>query len=162
VSITDDVLETTVAFYQCGSKGEQAVVDQLIACGYSPLRAEILLAFVPLGLGRAVIARLPVSSPIHLPEIALIRYSNGEDGSVSLASVPEFVAARQVGEDTFSTGVIPREQLAASCLSVELILLNEMLNNDVDIAGSAISPSILLRLSDAPEFEEWYQLIESK
>ena len=158
MSVTDDVLETTAAFYQYGGEGEQAVVDHLIGRGYSPLQAEILLVFVPLGLARAVIARLRANAPINLPEIALIRDSTGKDRSISLVAVPEFVAAQQLGEETFSSGVIPREQFAASCHSVEMNLLNQMLNNDVDIADSIISPSILLRLSDAPEFEEWYRL----
>jgi hypothetical protein len=157
VSVSDDVLETTAAFHHCGSKGEPAVVDHLIELGYSPLRAEILLVFIPLGLGRAIIKRVPGGATIKLPEIALIRDSNGSDRTISLRSVPEFVVAQEMGEETFTTGVIPREQYAASCFSVEFNLLNQMLNKDVDIAGATMSPSILLRLSDAPGFEEWYR-----
>jgi len=161
VSLTHDVLLTTEAFHRCGSKGEQAVVDHLIERGYSRLRAEILLVFVPLGLARAVIRRLPGGASLKLPKIALIREPDGGTRPLLLTSVPEFVAAREIGEANFTTGVIPSEQFGSSCHSVELNLLNQCLNNDADIEGATISSSILLRLFDAPGFEEWYQNVSA-
>ena len=54
--IRDDILVTTEAFHNCISEGEPAVVERLIELGYSPLHAEILLVFVPLGLNGKLIA----------------------------------------------------------------------------------------------------------
>lgn len=154
--IRDDILITTEAFHNCISEGEPAVVERLIELGYSPLRAEILLIFVPLGLARSVIARLSATSPIRLPHYALVRDSNRNEWKVPLLAVPEFVVAREMGEETFSTGVISRERFQASCFSVELNLLNQMLNAGVEIGGAVISPTILLNLGDAPGFAAWY------
>ena len=155
--IRDDILVTTEAFHNCISEGEPAVVERLIELGYSPLHAEILLVFVPLGLARSVIARLPATPTIKLPDYAIVRDSNSNEWKVPLLFVPEFAVAREMGEETFVTGVISRERFQASCGSVELNLLNQMLNEGVEIGGAEISPSILLRLADAPGFEAWYR-----
>ena len=155
--IRDDILVTTEAFHNCISEGEPAVVERLIELGYSPLHAEILLVFVPLGLARSVIARLPAIPAIMLPDYALVRDSSSNDLKVPLLAVPEFAVAREMGEETFVTGLISRERFQASSRSVELNLLNQMLNDGVEIGGAEISPSVLLRLADAPGFEAWYR-----
>jgi hypothetical protein len=138
--------------------GEHAVVENLIAQGYSSLRAEVLLVFVPLGLARALIPRLAIDPPMVLPDTALIQESpQGRQFEVRLADVPEFVTALELGEESFVTGIIPREQFSASCNSVELILINQALDKGAKLGGAVFSPSILLRLADAPGFEEWYE-----
>ncbi len=135
--------------------GEHAVVENLIARGFSRLRAEVLLVFVPLGLGRALISRLP--------DTALIQEApQGRQFEVRLADVPEFVAALELGEESFVTGIIPREQFRASCNSVELNLINEALNKGVNLGGTRFSSSILLCLAEAPGFEEWYHSLARK
>jgi len=160
MTLRDDVLITTVAMAESISASEQAVVENLMARGYSELRAEVLLAFVPLGLGRAIISRLPNGSSIVLPDTALIQEGfQSRLLGVKLTDVPEYVTARNLGEETFINGCIPRQQLSASCNSVELNLVSDALNKNVDIGGAVISPSILLRLADAPGFEEWYEHI---
>ena len=142
--------------------GDHAVVENLIARGYSSLRAEILLVFVPLGLGRALISRLSIDAPMVLPETALIQEGpQGRQFEVQLADVPEFVTALELGKETFVTGIIPREQFSASCTSVELNLVNKALDQGVRLGGAVFSPSILLRLADAPGFEEWYESLGS-
>jgi hypothetical protein len=105
VTLRDDVLITTAAMAESIAAGEHAVVENLIARGYSSLRAEILLLFVPLGLGRAIISRLSVDAPMVLPDTAIIQ--EVDKGS--------------------------------------------------KLGGALFSPSILLRLADAPGFEEWYE-----
>lgn len=155
--IRDDILITTEAFHNCISEGGPAVVERLIELGYNPLQAEILLVFVPLGLARSVIARLPATDTIKLPDHAIVRAANGNEWKVPLLAVPEFVAAREMGEETFDSGLISREQFQASCGSVELNLLNQSLKAGVELEGAVISPSILLRLADAPGFEAWYR-----
>jgi hypothetical protein len=143
--------------------GEHAVVENLIARGYSSLRAEVLLVFVPLGLGRAVISRLSIDAPIVLPDTALILEApKGRQFEVRLADVPEFVTAVELGEESFVTGIIPRDRFSASCNSVELNLINEALDKGVSLDGACFSPSILLRLAEAPGFEEWYQSLGRK
>jgi len=143
--------------------GEHAVVENLIARGFSRLRAEVLLVFVPLGLGRALISRLPIDGPMALPDTALIQEApQGRQFEVRLADVPEFVAALELGEESFVTGIIPREQFRASCNSVELNLINEALNKGVNLGGTRFSSSILLCLAEAPGFEEWYHSLARK
>jgi hypothetical protein len=154
--LTADVLATTEAYLLCESD-EPRVVKHLIDRGYSELRAELLMVLVPIGLARAVIKRLPRTAPIHLQAEVLIRMPDGSDLEVGLFSVPEFVAALELGEATFETGVIPREELQASTYSVELKNLNQMLNAGVDISGAVCSRSILLRLGEVPGFDEWYR-----
>ena len=158
MTLREDVLITTVAMAESISAGEQAVVENLMARGYSELRAEVLLAFVPLGLGRAIISRLPDGPSIVLPDKAVIKDGmQGRQFIVRLADVPEYVTARNLGEETFLNGCIPRHHLSASCNSVELNLLSDALNKNVEIAGAVISPSILLRLAYVPGFQEWYE-----
>ena len=67
-----------------------------------------------------------------------------------------------MGEENFVTGLIPRAHFSASCRSVELDQLNQLLNDGIDIGGAEISASVLLRLANAPGFEEWYQDVVSK
>jgi hypothetical protein len=160
VTLRDDVLMTTVAMAESISDGEAAVVENLIARGYSELRAEVLLVFVPLGLGRAIISRLPAEPPIVLPETAVIQEApKGRQFKVRLTDVPEFVTALELGEETFVNGCIPRHQLSASCHSVELNLINDLLFKNVEVGGAEISSSILLRLAGAAGFAEWYERV---
>ena len=63
----------------------------------------------------------------------------------------------ELGEETFVTGIIPREQFIASCQSVEINLINQALDEGAKLGGAVFSPSILLRLADTPGFEEWYE-----
>jgi hypothetical protein len=162
MSVRDDILVTTEAFHSCISDGEQAVVERLVELGYTPLHAEILLVFVPLGLARSIISRLPAKPAIKLPDHALVRDTNSNELRVPLQAVPEFTVAREMGEKNFTTGLISREQLEASCGSVEMNLVNQLLTKRVDIGGAEISASILLRLAAAPGFEAWYREVVSQ
>jgi len=162
MTIRDDVIATTEAMAACIEAGEDSVVRHLVGQGYSQLRAEVLLVFVPLGLARSLIRRLPVSSPLELPDRAIIFDANQNEYSVPLCDVPEFVAALELGEETFRTGIIPRAQFSNSCHSVELNLINQMLDAGTEISGAVFSPSFLLRLAEVPGFDEWYQSIIAK
>jgi hypothetical protein len=140
------------------------IVERLVAGGYDLLRAELLLAFVPLGLARPVIARLRVDAPIQLPETAVIPDAiNNRSLPVRLADVPEFEVARLLGEETFQTGIIPRAQFGAAVGgSVELALINEALDKGVSISGAVVEPPHLLRLAEAPGFTEWYRSVSPR
>lgn len=162
MTVRDDVIATTEAMAACIDSGEDSVVQYLVAEGYSELRAEVLVVFVPLGLARSVIARLPIDSPLELPDRAIILDSDKNQYSVQLRDVPEFVSALELGEETFDTGVIPREHFSRSCYSSEFNLINQMLNAGTEISGAVFSPSILIRLAEAPGFDEWYQEISAK
>jgi len=91
MTVHEDVFTTVAAFEATNASDEQELVDELVARGYDRLRAELLAVFVPLGLARAVIARLSANPPLRLPETAIVL-----DGDrrliVHLASVPEFQA----------------------------------------------------------------------
>ena len=134
------------------------VVDALCALGYEPLQAELLMVFVPLGLARPVIRRLPFSVTL-LDHVLVLRA--GETFEVPLKLVPEFVEARRLGEETFETGIIPRDALSAAVQhSVEMNLVNQALN-----AGTTpeyIAAPVLIRLGDTPGFEDWYSDIKRK
>jgi hypothetical protein len=155
----NDVLTTAAIIGAFPSADDQTIVEQLVTHGYERLKAELLLVFVPLGLARAVIARIAVARPIKLSGTAqIVDYVSNQTFRVRLADVPEFETARQLGEETFHTGIIPREQLsAASGFSIELILINKALNEGVSISGSVLAPPHLLRLAETPGFEEWYR-----
>ena len=111
------------------SADDQTIVEQLVTHGYERLKAELLLVFVPSGLARAVIARIPVARPIKLSGTAQIDdYVSNQTFRVRLAGVPEFETARQLGEEAFHTGIIP-------------------VSNSAQRAVSASSRSLLTRLS---------------
>jgi hypothetical protein len=164
VTIHNDVLITAACIADNPAADEQTIVESMVAQGYEILRAEVLVVFVPLGLARAVIARLEANPPIQLPDTAWIRdYSRNRTIEIALSDVPEFMTACEIGEETFQTGIIPREQFkAASGYSVELHLVSDILSAGESLDGGKLFPSILLRLADAPGFEEWYQAIKPK
>ena len=164
MTVRDSVLITINLISDNPSAGEQLVSERLVAQGYSILQAVILTAFVPLGLARAVIARLRVNPPIKFPDTALI-FDHARDRllKVRLIDVPEYVVAHQLGEETFSTGIIPEEQFrAASGFSAELRLVNDALQARKELGGAKISPPVLLNLAEAPGFEEWYRAKKPK
>jgi hypothetical protein len=74
-----------------------------------------------------------------------------------LLDVPEFVAAQDLAEETFETGVIPRAHFEASCFSAEFNLVNQMLHQGTDPSGAVFSQPRLLRLIDTPGFVDWYK-----
>lgn len=162
MTVREDILTTTRLIVDDPSAAEHIIVERLVEQGYDVLRAELLAVFVPLGLARALIAQLELSPPIRLSSKALIQYSDGNQTlEVDLRQIPEFEAARQLGEETFRTGIIPREQFgAASSVSVEMKLINEALDAGKDIAGSTMAAPILLRLAAAPGFDEWYSKLQ--
>lgn len=161
MTIRDDVL-ITASLIADDPSDERAIVERLVAQGYDAFRAELLIAFVPLGLARPVIARLEANPPIDLPDTVMIRdFIGNRTLEVNLADVPEFMTACQLGEETFLTDDHLREQLrAASSISVELNLISKVLNEGHDIGGGKMAPPILLRLAETPGFEEWYQSIK--
>ena len=163
MTIRDDVLKT--AFLMADSSAtENEIVERLVERGYDILRAELLMVVVPLGLARALIARLDVDPPVQLSDTAVIMdFANDRMLTVKLADIPEFVMALYLGEETFQTGIIPREQFGVAIgSSVELILINNALAAGTSISGAEMDPPHLLRLAETPGFEGWYQAINSK
>jgi hypothetical protein len=84
-------------------------------------------------------------------------YARNRTLEIRLADVPEFVMALELGEEAYINGVIPRAEFQASCISVELNLINQALNAGSKLGNVLMAPQILLRLAKAPGFEEWYQ-----
>ena len=121
----------------------------------------MLAVFVPLGLGRALIGQLRFNPPVNLSNKVLVRdFAGDRTLPVELKQVPEFKVALQLGEETFRTGVIPREQFSAvTSVSVEMKLINQGLDAGKDMAGSKMAAPILLRLAEAPGFDQWYQTL---
>jgi hypothetical protein len=161
-----DVLTTAAVIANDPSaETDQVFVEELVARGYDALRAEVLVAFVPLGLARPVIARLGFAPPIDMPTLTLLwDQARQHVLTLKLADVPEFLAAQQLGEETFETGIIPREEFSAACgFSVELNVINEALNEGMSmesLGGAKMQPPLLLRLAQAPGFGEWYEAVK--
>lgn len=163
MTIRDDVMKTAILmadFYD----SEDEIVTRLVTEGFDVFRAELLMVFVPLGLARPLITRLAVEPPVKLSDTAVIADSiNNRMLPVRLADVPEFVMALYLGEESFQTGIIPKEQFSvAVSSSVELILINNALAAGTSISGAEMAPPHLLRLAGTPGFEEWYQAIKPK
>lgn len=164
MTLHEDVFRTIAAIEATGATTEEEIVDELMTRGYDRLRAEILAVFVPMGLARAVIARLPVGSSIRLPENAVIcDFERNRQLQLKLAAVPEFEAARHIGEETFASGVIPRNVFRIVVdLSIELKLINRLLDAGRKLEDSRFAAPHLLRLADAPGFSEWYETISTR
>lgn len=126
--------------------------------GYEPLQAELLVTFAPLGLARALIHRMQTETSFTISDHALV-IRGDQHLKIPLMLVPEFVEAFRLGEETFTTGVIAREEFSQTVLfSVELKLINMALN--AGESAAVVSPPVLLRLLDAFGFDEWFNEIE--
>ncbi len=163
MTIRDDVLKTAFLMADLYDS-EDEIVERLVALGHDVLRAELLMVFVPLGLARSIIARLPADPPVQLSDMAVIMdFANDQMLPVKLADVPEFVAALYLGEEFFQTAIISREQFGvAISSSVELILINKALAAGTSLDGAEMAQPHLLRLAKTPGFEEWYRAIKPK
>ena len=159
MTVHEDVFATVAAFQKTNATTDQEIVDELVAQGYDPLRAELLAVFVPLGLARALIAR--ISSLVHLPETAVV-LDGDRRLTVQLGSVTEFQTACHIGEETLSKGVIPRELFSSVvAFSVELNLINQALHAGKELGGLTFASPVLIRLADVPGFEGWYRTVSA-
>ena len=96
-------------------------------------------------------------SEVALSDHAIV-LKDGRELILPLMLVPEFVEAERLGEETFTTGIIPREDFAKVVpFSVELNLINQMLFEG--LTAGTISAPVLMRLGDAEAFEDWYRKI---
>ena len=161
MTLHEDVATTILAIQATGATEDHQIVDELIARGYDPLRAEVLAVFVPLGLARALIKRLPAKPPIRLSKTAVVHdFTSKRHLTLKLASVPEFEMACHIGEETFVHGVIPRELFSSAvAFSVELKLINQALDAGSSLGGGTMAPPRLLRLADTPGFDEWFATV---
>jgi hypothetical protein len=162
--IHDDVLTTAALMGENPDSEDDTIVERLVERGYNRLRAEVLVVFVPLGLARPLIARLNFAPPIHLPDWAIIKdYVQNRELKIWLADVPEFVAARELGELYFKTGLVSKKDYGvATAWGVEMKLINDALFAGKEPGGSTMSPMILMRLADAEGFDEWYRKVRPK
>ena len=162
MTLHEDVFTTVAAVETTKATTDQEIVDELIARGYDCLRAELLAAFVPLGLARAVIARLPSKPVLRLPDSVVV-LDGDRRLTVKLESVPEFQTARHIGEETYASGVIPRDLFSlVVAFSVEFNLINQALHAGKELGRLTFAPPVLIRLADAPGFERWYQTISTR
>jgi hypothetical protein len=156
-SLRNHVLTTIRLISSNPDADEPQLVDGLRSMGYSALQAELLIAFVPLGVARPVVRRLSEATPFTWSDHVFVLKGN-QKLTIPLEAVREFVEAVRLGEETFTTGIIPREDLTRAVrLSVEINLISRVLDagKTVDI----ISAPILLRLGEAEGFDEWYSEI---
>lgn len=136
---------------------EAGLVECLRSLGYETFQAELLVAFVPIGLARPVISRIPTDIPKLSDHVLILK--GDQQKKVRLIHVPEFVEALQLGEENFTTGVIPKELFRETArFSVELNLISQALTAETTL--STISAPVLFGLGEAPEFDDWYNRIE--
>jgi hypothetical protein len=153
-SVRNDVLTTIGVIAETPDATEEEIVFSLRSLGYKTLRAELLVAFVPLGLARALIKRLPAETPIAVSDHATV-LKGDRLLKIRLALVPDFVEALALAEETFTSGIIPREHFSRAVrFSVELDAINQALNAEKTVAK--VAPPILLRLGEVLGFEDWY------
>lgn len=159
MSSREDILTTVEIISENANRSDQMVVDRLMDEGYDLLHAELLMVFVPLALGRALIERMNFHPALNLSDKAIVLGSNGDESmEINLTQVEEFQVALQLGREAFQTGIIPREQFsAASSIGVEIKLINQILNSGKEVEGSTIAAPVLGRLAKAPGFKDWYR-----
>jgi len=161
MTLHEDVFKTIAAFEATKATTDQEIIDELMARGYDRLRAELLTVFVPLGMARAVIARLPTKPPLRLPDHVVI-LAGDRQLSVKLASVPEFQTARHVGEETFSYGILSKELFSWIVgFSVELKIINQLLYAGEEPGRATFAPVHLGHVANAPGFERWFEQVST-
>jgi hypothetical protein len=160
----DDIFLTINLMAEKPLSDDIVIVSRLASRGFDSLKAELLCAFVPLGLARAVIRRITPYPAIRLSKVVWIQHpEKKETFKVRLNRVAEFEAALEIGEETFKSGILSSEELeAVAGRSVELILINNALNAGARIENGRMAPPILLRLAEAPDFEGWYRQVNAK
>src|SRR5215471_12453208 len=77
-SLREQVLTTIEAMHACRDQDEACAVSRLMGQGTSEIDARVLLDFVGLALGRAVISRMPATTSIRLSETVHIRNSKNQ------------------------------------------------------------------------------------
>lgn len=153
------ILTTTRLIAENPHATEAELVDCLCCLGYDTLHAELLIGFVPLGLARAVIGRMQSEISIALSHHVFVMQGDRQL-EIPLELVPEFVEALRLGQETFTTGAIPREEFSQAVqFSVELKLVSDLLNDGG--TSATLAAPILLRLGDTTGFEEWYREIKN-
>src|SRR5215471_6323945 len=98
-SLREQVLTTIEAMHACRDQDEACAVSRLMGQGTSEIDARVLLDFVGLAFGRAVISRMPATTSIRLSETVHIRNSKNQDIELELIHVPVYIeAVRLAGE----------------------------------------------------------------
>jgi hypothetical protein len=157
MAIRDDVL-AAITLLSAPEVDEGEVIAEFIARGSSPFRAELLLAFVPLGVGRVLIARLP-NMPAQMPDTASIPDPDGDTiYKADLASIAEFTEAVAVADAAYQDGNIPRQTLASAALyGSEMKAIWSARQAGKNLSTSRVGPPFLPSLAEVEGFEEWYR-----
>jgi hypothetical protein len=162
MAMRDDVLAAVVAMSaEPPAYDRDEAVRRLVTQGYSRLRAVLLVTFVDLGFGRVWIRQLALRPPVELPDTALIWCEGNVYREIRLSDVEEFTEAVAVAEENMRTRIISWEQFARCCGSAEVDCINKTREAGRPVGGGTFSPQILLCLSDAPGFEDWYRGLQS-
>lgn len=161
MAIRDDVL-AAITLLSAPEVDEGEVIAELAARGCSPLRAELLLGFVPLGVGRVLIARLP-NMPAQMPDTASIPAPDGDTiYKADLAGIAEFTEAMAVAAAAYSDGSIPRQTLASVALyGAEMKAIWSARQAGKNLATSRVGPPFFPSLAEVEGFWEWYRSLGS-
>jgi hypothetical protein len=142
--------------HDCRDQDEACVVSRLIGQGLSEIDARVLVDFVGLAFGRAVISRMPATTSIRLSDTVHIRNRKNQDIEIELIHVPVYVEAVRLAGEAFETGIVRRERFEVAVrFSAELDAINNALNEKVDCRGGVMHPPVFLRLGELDGFEDW-------
>jgi hypothetical protein len=142
------VRETTRVMASAHGASEADIVNRLTGLGYSASNAEKLNVFVPSAFAWALLRRMGVESfPSHY--VALD--AGGGEVNVPVASEHYFTAALRLAFETLEGGWnedLSREQFeAVIARSADMNAANKALNAGESIAGAALQPLRVLRIS---------------
>ena len=157
-SLRDHVL-TTVRLIAANPKAAEGELIYGLCClGYEELEANLLVFFVPLGLARAVIHRLP--QPVEMSDHA-IALQDDRELTIPLMLVSEFVEAERLGEETYLTGIISSEDFVeVAQMSAEFNVVSDTLS--AGLTPLYIAPPVVLGLAETPGFDDWYRGIKDQ
>jgi hypothetical protein len=155
-SLREQILATIEAMHAGRDQDEACIVSRLMGQGLSETQSRVLLDFVALAFGRAVILRMASTTSIRLADTVHIRNRKNQDIEIELIHVPVYVEAVRLAGEAFETGIVRREGFEAALrFSAELDAINNALNEKVDCSGGVMHPPVFLRLGELDGFEDW-------
>jgi len=162
-SVREQVLVAIRAMAVCDSKSEESFVKEMMLCGFSEFDAEIMLAFVPIAFGRAVIERMPFAEGLRLSDTADVLRRDGGYTSVRLEKVNAYSTALEIARESFETAVVRREELDVMMRqSAEIDAINQAAHAKVpSLRGGVLHPPVLSRLQRVHECNAWLWTLTS-
>lgn len=161
VSAKEDVLTAVQVLTEYGAREDEGVVEAMAEVGVTGIRAELLVTLMPLAFGRVLLGRMGFDPPIRFSDMALVHDERGgRTLEFRLTDEPLYLAALELADEAFETGVVPRERYeAVVARSPELAAVSQALDEGDDVSGAVMGPPTLFRLSAAEGFDDWHRRV---